>query len=206
MKHHPITSLSAFLSAMTLTSVLAPGARAFVNPSSVQVKVLEVRLSTSADCSNSVSVGVNASPSYSEMTSAPTLLSGAINPATYKCMMLNMSSLIKYTPATTEGVCAAGTVYTRDVCRQSTFATPSGGTGNCTGTAPDDGVESFPWMYFSTTGTGDGQTPATALPLANALVVTGTQNATLVVDFDGKIDGLTQGALCNCEPPAISFR
>ena len=207
------TALFALVPSLALTPVLASRARAAVSPSSVQIKVKQVMISTSSDCSSPVSVNVNASPVYEELTANPTLLSGAIAAGTYKCLMIDMSSLIKYTPATGDGAsCVAGTQVTRDLCRQSTFAIPGGGTGSCTGTAPDDGVESYFWIYFSTTGnssTSSGQTPSTAMPLASPLVVNGSSAVTFVADFDGKLVSDTDGSgnpICDCNPPAVSFR
>ncbi|MFI5362074.1 MAG: hypothetical protein ACHQ49_08910 [Elusimicrobiota bacterium] len=206
MNHLRKTALVVMIPAV-LAFVLPPVARAQntgLNPSSVQLKVLQVMISTNADCTNAVSVGAaNPQAIYQEMTTNPTLLSGAIAPGTYKCVWINISSLLKFTPAvsSTDGICAAGTQVTRDICRTpETFPLPTGGTGSCVGTSSTDGVDTPYWVTFSVAGGGGSKL------LASPLVVTGSQSITFVMDFDGRIQSETGTNICNCEAPTMSFR
>jgi hypothetical protein len=206
---------------LALIPLAQAAANVTVNPSSVQIKVYQVMLSTSADCSSPISVSVNATPAYQEMTANPTLVSGNVALGTYKCIMMNINSLIKYTPATSDGsACVAGTQYQREVCRGGQgFAIPTGGTGTCPATSTSDTANNVPfWVYFSVTGTassnsqpnGLGMYPNMPMLLGSPLVVTGSQSITFVMDFDGQItsdqDNNSDPIVCDCNPPAMSFR
>ncbi|MFI5362073.1 MAG: hypothetical protein ACHQ49_08905 [Elusimicrobiota bacterium] len=207
----------AFVSAVS-TLALSPVARAAntgLNPSSVQIKTIQVMISTSADCSSPVNAGLNATPAYQEMTAGPTLFSGAVPAGTYKCVMMNFSSLIKFTPSANsdDGGCVSTTQYVRDVCTSgSSFVTPAGATVQCAGSGNSfSTTENDVWAYFSTTGSTahlGGLSPATAFLLSTPLVVTGSKAITFVTDFDGQLQSTMDGGVltCDCEPPVMSFR
>ena len=207
--------------ALSLIPLAQATAQVTVNPSSVMIKVYQMMISPNADCSSPISVSNITNPTYQEMTANPTIISGNVPPGTYKCVMMSINSLIKYTPATSDGsACVAGTQYQREVCRGGqSFGTPTGGTGSCPATSTYDTANNVPfWVYFSVTGTapsnnqpnGLGNYAATPFLLASPLVVTGSQSITFVVDFDGKIQSDTAGngspVVCDCNPPVMSFR
>jgi hypothetical protein len=207
--------------ALALIPLAPVAAQVTVNPSSVQIKVYQVMISSNADCTNPISVSNITNPTYQEMTANPTLLSGNVPPGTYKCLIVSSNSLIKYTPAASDGAaCVAGTQYQREVCRGGQgFAIPTGGTGTCPATSVSDTANNVPtWTYFSVTGTassnnqpnGLGNYPSIPMLLPSPLVITGNQSITFVLDFDGKIqtDSAYNGnpAVCDCQPPVMSFR
>jgi hypothetical protein len=184
-----------------------PNAEATANPSSTLVKVFEMRVSPNTDCSASISVFKTASPTVSDLISNPTFGIGAIPNGTYKCLMIHLSDVITFTPAVSDGAnCVGGTQYTRDIFRAgSTSTAPDGTTITGTG-AVSTPSEDDPWAYFKIGGSnGAGcMSPTTGCALGSPLVVSGDHVGTLVIDFDGKIDGTFSP--CDLGPAAMSFR
>ena len=211
-----------FAAAIVLPLVLVARGNAVIDPASVRVKVLELRLSPNADCSQSVSVFSDASPSYQDLVANPTFGAGSIAPGTYKCAMVHISDEVKYVPAANEGSCVQGTSYTHDMFRTGdTSVAPDGATisGHGDPGNPNNGVEDFPWYYFSVTGPYDANnlpangaalgialTPAAALKLASPLALTGSETVTFVMDYYGQIDGLKSNVFCDVRLPVIRFR
>jgi hypothetical protein len=207
-----------FLAAITMG--LTAKADAHGNPSSILIKVFEIRLSKNSDCSNSVSIFKTASPAAADFAANPNLGSGVLPMGTYHCMAIHLSDIITVTPATSEGtVCTAGTPFTTDI-----FNTPAQGdisvdpvTGaliNGRGDPVAPLIEDDPWVYFSdATGASSsnncyrptvvsaGQGPC----LLSALPVTGNQTRTIVYDFDGVVGDYGNGH-CQLGPPVISIR
>ena len=88
-----------------------------LDASSLKLQVYSVMLSTSAQCTSPVTVFSSAAPVEVDFLAAPTLGSGNPPDATYNCVIIKMSDLIKFTPSASAGLCTAGTQYTADVCR-----------------------------------------------------------------------------------------
>ena len=169
-----------YLTIAILIALFASPALA-VDPTEVLISVYSIGLSTNADCSSPTIVLNNGStPVEYNFTSTPQLGSAAVANGTYNCMIIKMSDIIKFRPATTSGTCTAGTQYTIDVCRAGsgtyTPLTISGTTGTygtagtactgSTGTPANDQVTLFlSTQSTNTTGGGGGSCfdrPATA--------------------------------------------
>ncbi|MCY4643746.1 MAG: hypothetical protein OXB88_03925 [Bacteriovoracales bacterium] len=83
--------------------------------SSLKLKVYKIGFSSSGDCSNPVVVDLTGE--YLDFSNNPDLGSGTIPARNYKCVMIEMSDHIKFTPAQDEGAhCTGGTEYPQDVC------------------------------------------------------------------------------------------
>jgi len=94
-----------------------------VDASSLKLQVYSVMLSTSSLCTNPYTVFSSASPTEVDFLSAPTLGSGNPPDATYNCVIIKMSDIIKFTPSSTSGLCTVGTEYVADVCRSDNSGT-----------------------------------------------------------------------------------
>ncbi len=103
----------ALLAAAALSSSQAMA----LDASSLKLQVYGVMLSTSPLCTNPVTVFSSATPTEVDFLLAPTLGSGNPPDATYNCVIIKMSDIIKFTPSATSGLCVAGTQYSADVCR-----------------------------------------------------------------------------------------
>jgi len=201
---------------ITFLSVSSYAATSGLNPSALNIKIYKVAISTSALCTNPVTVFENSSPTYSDFLASPTLGSGSVATGSYPCVIIEFSSFIKPTPAATSsnGYCVSGTEFTINVCRTGTTSTLIDGTTvSCA-----DGVEKRIAMYLSTASTEtvgtNGHTAFEAptsvgdathgFNLASALNVTATSAGTFVANGTGKIE--ENSGTCDCQPPTFSFR
>ena len=196
-----------------------------VNASQVLISIYSVAVSTSADCSNpTVVIDNGATARQVDFIANSNLGSSSVANGTYPCVILKMSDVITFTPASTSGSCTGGTQYTIDVCRAngSTYTplTVSGTVGTygsttaCTGSQAspvDDKVSLFLSTQSTNSGSGGGQAftrPASAgtngFTLNGAFTVSGSATGTFVVNFNNKIDG--SGATCDLQPPIFGFR
>jgi hypothetical protein len=202
------------------------------SPSSVKITIYSVAVSRNADCSGATVVSKFANGQEFDFLQSPTLLNGNLADGTYPCVILQMSDVIKITPATSsdDGKCVAGTEYTQTVCRSGGDQkyTPMtinadntvtwGDATNCTGN------ETVP-LFLSTTATNSGANvpgaflqPVTAnaahcsgsvgtacgANIANAFTVAGATTGTFVVNFDNAVD--VQDNQCAVEAPIFNFR
>lgn len=209
-----------------ISLLLGVSAHAVVSPSEVLISVYAISVSTSADCSNPTVVLNNGStPVEYNFTSGPKLGAAAVTAGTYPCIIMKMSDVIKFRPATTEGTCTAGTQYTIDVCRagsgtytpmtisgsSATYGTAATACTGSDGTPVDTQVPLFLSTQSTNSGGGGGSAfdrPAVAgtngFTLNGAFVVTGTGSGTFVVNFNNKVDG--SGGSCGLNPPVFGFR
>lgn len=88
-----------------------------ISPSSLKLKVYQVAFALNDDCSNPRVIFTSTTGVESDFLSAPIIGSGPLDDGTYNCVMITMSDVIKYTAATNEGLCVAGTEYSGDLCR-----------------------------------------------------------------------------------------
>ena len=82
---------------------------------SLELKVYKIGLSTNGDCSNPEVFDLGGT--YVDFMNTPNLGQGEISAANYKCVIIEMSDQIKFTPTANVGTnCTSGTEYTQDVC------------------------------------------------------------------------------------------
>jgi len=173
--------------------------QAVTSPSSLIVKVFEMRVSKNSDCSGAVTVFKTASASSIDLVGIPTMGSGSITDGTYHCAMFHISDFVTVTPQVPQGSCVAGPnaidIFINPVDDES--ITPEGTLIH--GSAGEDD----PWIYFSDSASAasvndcfqpttqcacSGPCPLTPMTLA------ANQTHTLVFDLDSKIDG--SGGTC----------
>jgi len=105
------------LSLLLLLFIALSGvSHAAVDAESLKVKLYKFYVSLATDCSDPVLVYSNDDPEYANMSGQEELFSEELNDGTYNCVIIEMSDMIKFTPADTIGACEAGTEHTRDVC------------------------------------------------------------------------------------------
>jgi hypothetical protein len=194
-----------------------------LSASSIKLKVYKMAVSTSALCTNLITVLDNGStPTEVDFLQNPNLGSGTLADGTYPCIVIEFSDVIKFTPSTTStsGNCVATTEYSLDVCRgdngggssvlidgTTTTCTGTSGTSTTYGTAGADRVA----MYISTASTGTntnafaaptsiGDT-AKGLPLTSALTVSGTTSGKFVANPAGQV---CDGNAIGCENATVT--
>jgi len=190
-----------------------------LDASSLKLQVYSVMLSTSPLCTSPVTVFSSATPTEVDFLAAPTLGSGNPPDATYECVIIKMSDLIKFTPSTSAGLCSASVQYTADVCRSDNGGTTqapdaAGVPSTCTGTdaAP---VSDAVYLYLTTNataGSGGGSTflqptgpsSTNGLNLTAPLVVAGTAKSKFIVNATGKVGD--DGVSCGMNPPVFGFK
>jgi hypothetical protein len=204
--------LALFAAAFAPTPVLA------LDASSLKLQVYAVMLSTSPQCTNPVTVFSSPTATEVDFLASPTLGSGNPPDATYNCVVIKMSDLIKFTPSASSGLCTAGTQYTADVCRSdyggTTQAPDAVGAPNaCNGTdaAP---VADTVYLYLTTNAsagsggstfmqpTGAGST--NGLNLTSPLVIAGSAKSKFIVNATGKVGD--DGVSCGMNPPVFGFQ
>ena len=88
------------------------------DPSSLTVGMYALYISQNADCSAPILVedhGTTVQPK--DFVGNPVLFSGSPANGSYKCLMIRMSDVLHFTPATTFGSCTAGQTYFGDIYR-----------------------------------------------------------------------------------------
>lgn len=189
-----------------------------LDASSLKLQVYAVMLSTSPLCSSPVTVFSSPTATEVDFLAAPTLGSGNPPDATYNCVIIKMSDLIKFTPSSTAGLCVGGTQYTADVCRTdnsgSTQAPDAVGAPTaCRGT--DAAPVSDPvYLYLTTNpsaGTGGNTfmqptdaSSTNGLHLTAPLVIAGTAKSKFIVNATGKVGD--DGVSCGMNPPVFGFQ
>ena len=151
-------ALPAFLSA----ALIAVSASAAVQtPASFKLKIYKFAVSTSETCENPILVHVDDNPSYTELTVGPTIGNGHLADGTYKCVMIEMSDLVKFSASQDDGACVAGVEHTMDVCAQHGSDPGGGGPGAYDGGGPGpyDGGGPGPYDGGGPGGGGGGHTP-----------------------------------------------
>ena len=203
--------------AFLLAGLFSTGAFA-LDASSLKLQVYAVMLSTSPQCTSPVTVFSSAAATEVDFLAAPTLGSGNPPDASYHCVIIKMSDLIKFTPSASAGLCVAGSQYTADVCRSDnggmTRAPDAVGAPNaCSGTdaAP---VSDTVYLYLTTNAAAgsDGNTflqptdPGSGhgLNLTAPLVIAGFAKSKFIVNATGKVGD--DGVSCGMNPPVFGFQ
>ncbi len=190
------------------------------NPAALKLKIYKVAFSTSALCTNlqTVYTKTESEATYSDFLLNPSIVqNGSLADGTYKCVVIEFSSIIKPTTTATDGSCTAATEFSLDVCgsqggNTTTSTLIDGTTTTCT--AGDDHIA----MYLSTGSTQTNgteghnafQAPTSesdalhGFKLTNPFVKAGAVTGTFVVNGAGKING--DGASCEMQPPLFSFQ
>lgn len=104
-----------------------------LNATSIKYKVYKIALSTSAECTNPVTLIESAAGVQSDLLSTPTLAKGKIASGTYRCIMVELSKIVN---TTSTGTCT--TAQNNLICADGqdsklingTAVSCSGGTGN----------------------------------------------------------------------------
>jgi hypothetical protein len=205
--------LALFAAAFVSTPALA------LDASSLKLQVYAVMLSTSPQCTNPVTVFSSPTATEVDFLASPTLGSGNPPDATYNCVIIKMSDLIKFTPSASSGLCMAATQYTADVCRSDNGGTTQapdavGAPNACNGTdaAP---VADTVYLYLTTNasaGTGGGSTfmqptgatSTNGLNLTSPLVIAGTAKSKFIVNATGKVGD--DSVSCGMNPPVFGFQ
>jgi hypothetical protein len=189
-----------------------------LDASSLKLQVYSVMLSISPQCTSPVTVFSSATPTEVDFLATPTLGSGNPPDATYHCVIIKMSVLIKFTPSTTAGLCSASVQYTADVCRTDNGGTTQapdavGAPNACSGTdaAP---VSDTVHLYLTTNasaGTGGstfmqptGPSSTNGLNLTAPLVIAGAAKSKFVVNATSKVGD--DGVSCGMNPPVFGFQ
>ena len=191
---------------------------AATSTSELLIKVYQVAVSASTDCSGPQVIFTSTSGTEVDFLKNPMLGGGNIPDGTYPCIMINMSDVIKYRPTANDGtLCVAGTQYFSDVCRsdssESTDLFNGSTTTNvaCTGinppTAASVGANQVTLYLFTTspsTGAAFRSGAANGFLLGNPFVVSGSSTGTFVVDVTNKV--MDNGSYCEMDAPTFSFR
>ena len=209
--------MKPFKLALVAAGLLSTSAMA-LDASSLKLQVYAVMLSTSPQCTSPVTVFSSATPTEVDFLATPTLGSGNPPDATYHCVIIKMSDLIKFTPSTTAGLCSASVQYTADVCRSDNGGTTQapdavGAPNACSGTdaAP---VADTVHLYLTTNasaGTGGntfmqptGPASTNGLNLTAPLVIAGAAKSKFIVNASGKVGD--DGVGCGMNPPLFGFQ
>lgn len=105
-------TLAFVLASLTFSAVAA------TNPSELTLKIYQVSVSLSADCSSPTTILSSTEGQEMDFMSNPILGSGTLADGTYNCVMITMDDVIKYRPVANDGAtCVAGTLYAQDLCR-----------------------------------------------------------------------------------------
>jgi hypothetical protein len=188
----------------------AMNGQATTSPSSLIVKVFEMRVSKNSDCTAAITVFKTASPTAVDLISQPVLGSGSIPDGTYHCLMFHVDDLVTLVPMATTGVCTGGVPVTLDM-----FSDPV----NDVSISPDGmvihatpGGEDDPWVYFSDSNQAlavnncfepntSGCACSGPCPLT-PLTISSDQTHNLVLDLVNRVDG--SGSSCTLLlPPGL---
>lgn len=93
---------------------------AVTSPSSLKLRVYQIAVSLSTDCSSPKVLFTSIAGSEKDFINNPSLGSGDLEDGTYNCVMITMDDVIKFTPAANDGgSCLGGTEYEIDLCRNT---------------------------------------------------------------------------------------
>ena len=174
-----------------------------IDPMSFTIPVHRVAFFTSEFCDDENPIISELDGSRQDFMQNPVLWKGNLPEGTYKCVAIEMGTVVKVTPAETSenGICQEGKSFDLEVCQEGgTYTTIEGEDKTCLGDGNDKAT-----LYLSTVAeapdesiySGDSY-PFSARPLPDdldngaselegALVVTGTTTGTFTVDALGSI-------------------
>lgn len=115
-----LKKISIFLSIVSTCSLWA-----VTSPSSLKLKVYQIAVALSDDCSSPIVLFTSTTGQEQNFLANPSLGRGSLDDGTYNCIMITMDDVIKFTPLVNDGAtCTGGTEYSIDLCR--TTATSNG--------------------------------------------------------------------------------
>jgi hypothetical protein len=158
-------TLACILASLTFSAVAA------TSPSELILKIYQVSVSLSADCSSPTTILSSVDGQEMDFMSNPVLGSGTLADGTYNCVMITMDDVIKYRPVANDlPGCTAGTLYAQDLCRNqvsssgsvlfshtdllegtTTTSTECAGTDQVVGSGGIGGIANKVTMYLRTT-------------------------------------------------------
>ena len=162
--------LSIACASLLSTNVMA------LDASSLKLSVYSIMVSTSSQCTSPVTLFSNTVPTEVDFLSTPTLGSGNPADATYNCVIIKMSDIIKYTPSSSSGSCTGGIEYSADICRADNSGTTLGPDATssptvCTGNSSTPSAD-IVYLYLTTNSTaGTGGIPFCSHPILLAPMV-----------------------------------
>ncbi len=192
---------------------LVVNAQAVISPTSLVVKIFEMRVSKNTDCSNAVRVFSTGSPTAVNLFSNPDFGSGIVSTGTYHCAMFHISDIVTYVPEVSiyEPLCVAGTTFSYDIYQSPNASVAPDGTP-----IPASAGEDDPWIYLSdsptavTLNNGCYQPTKTGTGgpcVMGPLTILSDQSHTLVMDADLQLeDGGGTCILNPTSPVVISIR
>ncbi len=186
------------------------------------MKIYAAWISENDTCIDPIQVFNDSDGETFDMTQNPTIGSASVGDGTYKCIIIQFSDIIRYTPATSEGSCTAGVEVSQDICRAdsgSQSIDPSGTTISCTGTfdSPSENIVTLYISTLSTTISGVSEVvdhesffpptvsdPTRGFNLDSPLEITSATSGTFYADFTNKVVGSRPE--CDLNPPIFGFR
>ncbi|MEA2722518.1 MAG: hypothetical protein QOH59_289 [Gemmatimonadales bacterium] len=109
------------------------------DPAAVRIGMYGLWISPNGDCSNAILVqDYGATASIKDFVQTPVLFSADATEGSYQCLLVRMSDVIGFTPATTFGNCTAGADYEGDVYREGESDWKDVDLNTITGTGTDE--------------------------------------------------------------------
>ncbi len=204
--------------AVSLKGSSSTSALAAVDATLFKLKVYKAAVSTSALCTNLQVIYTNSNPDYSTFDGSA-IGSASIAPGTYPCIAFEVSDTIKFTPSADVGdgsVCAGGTEYTREVCRDGSISGELLDGTDFTCASGEQRMAIYLSTASSSSGGGDASNPflppltagdasdaTRGMKLSGSFTVTATSTATFVVGGNEIVD--VDGSTCDMQPPQWGF-
>ncbi len=208
----PTVTLNGADSSADETATLTELMSGTIDATSLKLKVYAFAVSESLDCSNPITIFSNTSGEEKDIATNPSFGSGRVDAATYPCVMIEMSKIIKTSASSTSGFCTSGVEFSDVICNDGqesqlidgTSVTCSGGSSN------DQKVVAF--INTNSAGTGGDRAllpPLTTSDTTSGIVLTapfvveGDITGTLSVSLHNFLG--SDAGVCFTSPPPFTF-
>ena len=188
------------------SSSSAAASRQSGDPTSYVVGFYRFYLAANADCSSPVLLGSNSSIRSLDLLTNPVLFTVSGTPGSYECIVMSISDVFSFVPATSFGPCTAGTTYQVDTYYdgETDFVDVDGNpiTGSGDDASPVDNQVD---VFFSTNPAAviaRGYSPNQVVPLENGPTIPGA--ATFVYDVRGQV--IDENGECRSAGGTYTFR
>jgi hypothetical protein len=177
----------------------------------MKITVYKFAVAAGKDCQDRTVVFESAAGVESDLLSNPTYGSGPVDPGTYECVMIEMSSVIKTSAKTSSGSCVEAQEFSDVVCQDGQLSELIDGTPVSCSANPATPVHVTLFITTASAGAGGdrGLLPPTSasdttsgLKLTAPLVVTRDAPVTLQVDPVHFLDG--SSSICSTSAPSFS--